>query len=308
MKLLRATFSNVMGVADRTVDFADRRSGFARDLVVITGPPGSGKTRLLEALIAAKQIIAPQGQLVNGAAWLRPGAAIGRIDVVWQFSAAEQRRSNAKSMFVETSALLSSRVCGAEVAKGAREVLMAYDHEHSVARDGIGKLEYFASNRALPPPGAASGTSVAEQRMLRAGSDERKYAWIPRFIVGLESDPSRASRFAARLAALSPTVRYEPASPGRSPLEVFTSRGAKLRPTALSSTEMDAVLLAATATLIGLSNSIALVDGPELGADDASLPAWLHSVRALGEDLQVIAATSRNPALLGVDAVVEVTQ
>ncbi len=72
MKLLRATFSNVMGVADRTVDFADARSGFARDVVVISGPPASGKTRLCEALVAARQIIAPLGQLVHGGAWLRP--------------------------------------------------------------------------------------------------------------------------------------------------------------------------------------------------------------------------------------------
>ena len=48
--------------------------------------------------------------------------------------------------------------------------------------------------------------------------------------------------------------------------------------------------------------------GPELGADDGALPAWLRGVRGLGEDLQVIVATSRNPALLGVDAVVEVTR
>ncbi|HEY4116704.1 MAG TPA: hypothetical protein VGM56_02560, partial [Byssovorax sp.] len=54
----------------------------------------------------------------------------------------------------------------------------------------------------------------------------------------------------------------------------------------------DAVLLAATAIAIDLVSSLVLVDRPELYADPANFGAFVKGLGALGDDNQLVLASS----------------
>ena len=84
MKLLRATFLSIRGLPDMTCDFSRGQNDVARDVVVVTGPASSGKTRLLEALIAAKEVIAPYGAPLASEPWIRPGDDAAKIELTFQ--------------------------------------------------------------------------------------------------------------------------------------------------------------------------------------------------------------------------------
>ena len=79
MKLARVSFLGVRGLADATYDLVGP-SGVPHDLVVVTGPTASGKTRFLEAVVAAKEAIAPYGLLQAGAPWVASGS-VGAVAV-----------------------------------------------------------------------------------------------------------------------------------------------------------------------------------------------------------------------------------
>jgi hypothetical protein len=64
----------------------------------------------------------------------------------------------------------------------------------------------------------------------------------------------------------------------------------------LSDSERDAVLFAATALVIDLHCSIALIDRPDLFTDPAAAAALLAGLRALGEDNQLFLAPRRPAA------------
>ncbi|MBK8941587.1 MAG: hypothetical protein IPM79_29285 [Polyangiaceae bacterium] len=59
MKLSRATFLGIRGLPDVTFDLTSPDTGRPHPVVVLTGPPESGKTRALEAILAAKDVLAP---------------------------------------------------------------------------------------------------------------------------------------------------------------------------------------------------------------------------------------------------------
>jgi|GEM_PF-133064 len=75
MKIQRAELLGIAGVPDLSLDLTSSSTGEPHARVVVTGPAGSGKTRLLEALIAAKEAIRPYGPLATGAPWIRAGQA-----------------------------------------------------------------------------------------------------------------------------------------------------------------------------------------------------------------------------------------
>ena len=109
-----------------------------------------------------------------------------------------------------------------------------------------------------------------------------------------------AASAATAEASASETKRFE--IPGGD-LFGFTTPAQRTRPgehdiaAELSTTEADAVVFAATATLVRHDRSVVLIDRPELSADERSIVTWLDAVRGLGEDSQLILASS-SPALL----------
>lgn len=292
MKLCRAEFLAIRGVPDVTWNLARTAAGTPVDVGVVTGGPASGKTRLLEAILTAKEIIAPYSLPVDGRPWLRPGESAAKIELTFILDAEEQRRAGGVPAMVHTEALFTPAGCHADVDDAFASVLDRYEH----APD-LGKLDYYAANRGIAPAGPMHGTSAVEQRLYRLGRDSRKYSFIPRLLRELDASPGRRDWFGKALTSLCPELAYAPSSVGDGQ-RCFSSRGgAPASATELSSTESEAVLFAATAALVHLDRSIVLIDRPEQSAGERSIAAWVAAARHLGDDTQLILA-SRSPALL----------
>lgn len=305
MKLLRATFLSIRGVPDVTIDFGDPHRGVPHDVVALTGPAGSGKTRVLEALFAAKEVIGAYGPPITGAPWIAPGADGAKIELTLVLDEVEQGWTGIGQPTVQAEALFEPRLCRSEADDGLVALLERYEHG-----DGAGKVEYFPANRCVAPRGAMRGLSQVEQRGLRPSRDVRKYDFIPRLLHAFAADgtyvPQR-DRFEAGVTSLCPHLRYI-APAGGTGQETFSSGGAdEVAPQDLSSTEADAVVIAATASLLGFERSLVLIDRPELSADEAAMPGWLAAVRALAGDVQIVLATSSRAALASLDSRAVVT-
>ncbi len=141
------------------------------------------------------------------------------------------------------------------------------------------------------------GLSDVEQRLYRLTRDQRKYSFIPRLLRELDLQPARRAWFSAALESLCPDLVYDVSS-SRDGQRGFSSRGAeKALLNELSTTEAEAVLFAATATMVHHDRSILLIDRPEQSAGERSIAAWVNGARHLGKDTQLLLASS-SPALL----------
>lgn len=296
MKISRATFLAISGLPDITCDFTDPETGRPRDVVVLTGPPHSGKTRAMEAILFAKEVIgsylsAPE----DGEGWIREGAETAKIELTFALDAYEQNCYGLEAeAFAE--ALLAPDNVAAEVDEGLVALLTDYEHGPRT-----GKLEYFAATRALPPHSTGGYKEDAQARH-RTTSSPTKYGFIKSWLASLGKDAGGARRFQNHLERLCPRLSYRPAT-GSDPTRciVRSKDGDPATPAELSSTEADAVLFAATAALVWFERSILFVDRPELSADEATFPAWLTAARGLAEDAQIILASSSPAVLAAVD-------
>jgi len=147
MKVARLRTQGFRGLPDHTYSFAHARSGAPFDVVLITGDAGSGKTSLLEAIIAAKEDIGAYGTPPAQATYLREGTPTARLDVSWLLSASEAHRAGLRERMVSTTSILGE---GAPPLSEHPSGLRALFREHS--RDAAqGKVEYFHAERTLPP-------------------------------------------------------------------------------------------------------------------------------------------------------------
>jgi energy-coupling factor transporter ATP-binding protein EcfA2 len=296
MKIAKVSFSGIRGVADATFDLVNPSTGEPHSLVVVTGPAAGGKTRLLEALIVAKEIMASYGGVVPTAGWVRDDEA-AKISIDWHLDPLERTFAGHEAPIATTEALFLGDGTRAEIDEGVQTLLERYEHEHDK-----GKIEYFPVNRCIPRYGGAHGLEAIHQRLLRPTSDERKYAFVPRFLESLRRDPGRAEYFGALLGYLSSTVRLATETSPDRPFAVLTSTDGHLAEThELSSSEVEAVIFAATATLLGLSKSVVLVDRPELHAQPENVSKLVQALCSLGRDNQVIVATGSHEVVASVD-------
>ncbi|EYF08794.1 ATP-binding protein [Chondromyces apiculatus] len=292
MKLLRATFLSVNGLRDVTCDFSRTMQESARDVVVITGAPASGKTRVIEAILAAKEVIAPYGPPIHSDPWIRPGDDAAKVALTFLFDEEEQRRIGGIPAVMEAEALFNMRGANADADEGLVALVERYGHDPR-----HGKLDYFAANRWLPPPGPMHGLGAIEQRLYRLGRDARKYSFVPRLLAEIVNDAEKQARFRTAIERLSPTLRYV-GPPGTDPLRCFSSRGGyAATPSELSTSEQDAVVFAATSVHVRHEKSVVFIDRPELFVGERGIVAWMEAVRGLADDVQIIVA-STSPALL----------
>lgn len=295
MKILRATFLSIRGVPDLTWDMGRGGDG-PHDVVVVTGPAASGKTRLLEALLAAKEVLGSYGPPPDSAEWIRPGDRTAKIEITFALDADEQRRAGNAPATVQGEALFAPQGVAAEIDEGVVDLLERYEHDPR-----SGKWDYVPAQRGVPTLGPPHGIEAFEQRALRVGRDARKYAFVPRLVMDLERDAARRGRFDAALAAICPWLAFVGVTPDQ-PLGAFSSRGQPpLGLGELAQSEVDAVIFAATATLVRLDHSIQLIDRPELSTDERSAGVLVSALRTLGEDLQLILATTSPSVLAAVE-------
>lgn len=280
MKIQRATFIGIRGVPDLTLDLTDPRTLAPHALVVVSGPSGSGKTRMIEALIAAKEAIRPYGPMAAGAPWIGDGGA-AKILVTFHLDEAEREFAGTLSPTLEGEVIFYPDRTSAEVDDGLRAVLGRYSHNPA-----YGKVDYFPAERRVPMFPPLRGLGPAEQRVARLGKDQRKYGFVIPFLRTLDHDVARRERFAAGLAALSPTCRYVADPSGEVIPRCFSSRGgAPVNVVQLSHGEADAVIFAATAAAIGLDHSLIFIDRPDLHIDD--LHHLVSGLASLGQDNQL---------------------
>ncbi|MFO0588385.1 MAG: hypothetical protein U0441_12625 [Polyangiaceae bacterium] len=292
MKIGKIVTRGVRGVPDGAHDLTDPRTGEPHSLVFVTGPSASGKTRLLEAVMAAKEWVAPYGSRPSASAWIRPGEPAAKVTIGWRLSAEEQAYGAAGDASAETESIFTNTGYSMPEEDGIVAVLRRYDHGHET-----GKLEYFPAYRPVPATGIGIGLSPFEQRPLRASGEPRKFASVTRVVHEIAGGGPTAEYFADILSRLSPTCRFEPAISADAFPRCFRGAGGMRSIRELSASEVDAVVLAATAVMIGLSHSVVLLDTPEMFADPAFLPQLAEGLLSLGQDVQVIAAT-RAPELL----------
>lgn len=287
MKIQSVTFIGVRGVRDATFDLAAREGG-AHELVVVTGPSASGKTRVVEAIIAAVEAIAPHAPQAPPGAWIADDVEAAKIKLAFHLGDEERVYAASSGPIQEAEVTFTGERTRAHAGGGLIAVLERYTHDPRK-----GKLEYFPSNRRIATNPPFHGLGVMEQQTLRSGKDPRKYAFILRFLRDLPDDTHRAQRFASLLEALSPTVRYVHGRASEGVPRCLSSHGrAPVSPGELSDGEADAVIFAATATAIGLGRSLVFVDRPELFADAERIPHTVHALQGLGEDNQLFLATS----------------
>jgi hypothetical protein len=280
MKIQRATFIGVLGVPDLTVDLTDPRIGVPHGLVVVSGPSASGKTRMIEALIAAKEAIRSYGPMAAGAPWIRAGSA--KILVTIHLDEAEREFAGTASQTLEGEVIFHPDRISAEADEGLRAVLGRYSHNPL-----YGKVDYFPAERRIPTFPPYPGLGPAEQRLMRLAKDPRKYGFVLPFLHSIAHESARRERFAASLAALSPSCRYVPNAFEDAIPRCFSSRGGEpVTAMQLSHGEADAVMFAATAAAIGLDRSLVFVDRPDLHVDE--LEPFIAGLVSLGHDNQLI--------------------
>jgi hypothetical protein len=269
-------------------------------IVVVTGPAASGKTRLLEAIVAGKEGVAPYATMLAPEAMLRTPGDTAKIALGWYLNEEEMRFAGVSNPLQPTEAIFDEEGVHADGEEGVLALLERYAHD-----ERFGKIEYFPWSRDVAPFGASHGLSPIEQRVLRPGRDPRKYSFVPRFLGSLPTDRAAAERFTAHLGRLSSTVAYAPQG-GSEPWKSLRSSGRGLPDravdvTELSSSEVDAVIFAATAALVRLDRSVVLVDRPALHVEPSARAAYLAALAARGADAQHVVATTSPEMLAAVE-------
>lgn len=292
MKLLGVETIDVRGLENGVYSFAKGPTQ-AHDRVLITGSSGAGKTRLLEVIVAARELLAIHEQLPEHATLIRPGNRTSRTILSWLLTADEQAMIGAARPVV-TSEVIFGADQPEEVDSRIGFLLERYGHD-----DATPKVEYFSEQRRLDLGGGDASLEEYAHVQLRAtmGPTPRKFSWLPSFLERLKDAPEQAARFAGSIERFSRSAAYDARR------HALTSRGRVLRsPHELSASEADAVMLSATAAFVGLSGSIVLIDRPDLHGIDAAHA--LAGLAGLGSDNQLIMATSAPAFAAGFDGAI----
>ncbi len=323
MKISEIVLKNVRALPDlrRSLTDASRK---AHDVVLITGPMGSGKTRLLAAIAAWKEAIAPYGAAPVMSGLARDPGAPSEITAVWELSPEETAREQLTTGTHRVKVDVGPGALAPEVDRGLRKVLSAFSRDPA-----RGKMEYFPASRGLSDrrlPVPLDALSEKSEAPIRTADDPDKYgierAWLTarldadlvaagatlegRGVLISRQAPDSLTAVKAAIAKLCPHLRLvglgesgnrrEPRFLRAAPdsradrAEVFLSE--------LSTGEQQAVLFAAAFQRLALSRSVVLIDTPELGLHPADHARFFRTLCALGEDNQIFAATS-SPGILG---------
>ncbi len=287
MRVARVAVHGVGGVPDGWVDLTRGQPEPAR-LVAIAGPPGAGKTRWLEVVVAAKEATAPYGSTPASDAWIARGRGAAKVSVEWWLDPAEAAFAGVESSLQTAETIFArEKLPRTHVDPGLGAVLGRYDHDPEIA-----KVDYFPADRAIPASSPHLGSLVAQQRLLRLSSQSGKYGALVRWAGELartaEDGWRRLTELFERLARGRRLLAVEDGSGG---VAFDTGRGDVVDVHRLGSADKMAFLFAATALMVGLRRSVVLVDTPELHLPADQTPRLLGELLAACPASQWIVAT-----------------
>jgi len=314
VKLLRIDVQNFRGVPDGTYELG--HGDAPHDVVVVTGRPSSGKTSLLEAIVAAKEAAGPYGSPPDAKWCLRSGAMQGRVVTTWVLTEAEAELAAQTSPVCTTSWDFGEGSARVEGDSRVRQLLATH-----APGPASGKFEYFPATRRLfgeawrplPPP------SKSADLFFRLARAPEKYACIRRMFVDLAladgirtagalalrglaiqgSQSDSLAPFKKALGTLAPDLRLVSVEPReRSACILFQRRdGVQVELENLSDSEQQLVVFAATFVQQSLDNSVVLIDTPEANIHPYEHVRLLQGLIGLGRGNQLIVATTSEAIL-----------
>jgi predicted ATPase len=306
MKIQRISTNGFRGLPDRSFELVEGRGGRPFDLVLVTGPAGSGKTSFLDAIIAAKEDVGAYGPRRSAAELVRPGEAGAKVRLSWVLGADERARAGGSAAEIATESIFSAAFGPSpDHDAGLAAVLGEYDRDPAV-----GKVEYFHASRRMPQAwGAraiAAGAIPSVDRGLRLSRDDAKFAGLVELAVqvllGLdEADPNArddrrgAERLSSAFASLCRSgKRLDGVQRAGGAIEprFVDATGLRSGLAELSDGERQAFLFAATFLRSGINGSLVLIDTPELHLGGPDAAAFLAAVARLGVDNQLVVATA----------------
>jgi hypothetical protein len=319
MKLARLALHRFAGAPDGAWSFLHPVTAQPHPVTLVTGRAASGKTSLLRAVAAVKELVGGYGPPPDPAHLRRRGEPTGKISATWLLTPAEAARAGLTGPSLETEVSLDDGPSPL-FDPGVRALFSTFAAEPST-----GKFELFPANRAIPrahPAAPAVPTDLATAR-LRLSDEPRKYAGVRGALVelALADAAAAAGRLAERavvarweqadslapikqaLAALAPRLRLAGVDLRGGAPEVRFARddGRELELADLSASEEQALLFAVMFDRIGLAGSVVLVDQPELSLHPDDQARVLRVLATLREDNQIIAATTSEALLAAAD-------
>jgi hypothetical protein len=307
MRIVDLAVEGIGGLPDGTYSFAGS-SGVPADVTLVAGEAGSGKTRLLEAIIAAKESVGSWGSGARFGTLKRSNASRAAIVARWILSPSECDEGRLTTTeFTTTSTIDEKGNTPTDSPIGLKRVFQAHDEA------GLARFGYLHGERGWPSyevPEAQAFTMLA--------ADNRKFGHLlPKTFDLLAEDQESAARTAAEGGLSLPGARShltdlrEALRPflsrhalasfarhgGDRELVFQTRRGDSIPGSALSGSERHALLVALDTILNHRRSGLMLVDEPELHRHPLEHVPFFDAYRELLRGTQIIAATS-SPSLL----------
>ncbi|HTJ83934.1 MAG TPA: hypothetical protein VL400_19580, partial [Polyangiaceae bacterium] len=208
MKLSRIGLKGVAGLPDLEAEFGASPPG----LVFVEGGPASGKTRLIEAVLACLEVAGPYHGIVRAEDWVAPGGAFQRAEMQLDFALDEVEHEDARAfgpLGEEARVVVSfergpaGHTVQRRVDRGLARLLERYAHDGRA-----GKREYFPETRQLAWGSRNDGTGALQQSLLRSTKDPQKYSFIARYLESASRDKPERERIAEAVARLVPWLRF----------------------------------------------------------------------------------------------------
>ncbi len=312
MKLVRVRLTNIGCLPDGEYSFLDRHTGRPLAIALVTGAACSGKTTLLEAVVAAKEAAGAYAPPADARPLLRRGADRGAIEATWAFDEQEIARLGLREGVATTRLDITSAGTKCRPDASLTPLFASFSTDPTRA-----KFAYFADNRSLPAndwrPSGPTISAQAEAR-LHLGRTLDKYQPLVRHFVDLAvsqglqataimeqrgvalraSAPDSFAELRRLLAILLPHLRFCGVGLADGAPRVLFERadGSVVDLERLSALERQCLIFAGTFWRVGLHRSVVLVDTPELHAHPRVQVGLVRAIEALGHHNQLIIATS----------------
>ncbi|NUP05731.1 MAG: hypothetical protein HOW73_06685 [Polyangiaceae bacterium] len=292
MRIQSIETNGCRAIADRKYDLPPFAEG--KNLVAVVGPPASGKTSLLDVIAAGKEVVAPYGTQPAPSDLVRQGFAECKIIIDWGLTEDEEDFAAIDGPPRTEAIVRRQGLPDTDGDPGLVALLERYSHY-----PGYGKIDYFPDDRGIPQHAVVGPDLVVDQQMRRLSRGPGKYAALSRFtrtaLTG--ADEGRTGETLKELFhKLCPWKKLVGIGGLGSPV-FHSSSGVETPLDRLSASEAMAFLFAATFVMVGLHDSVVLIDTPELRFGPGDGARVLRELMGFAPTTQFIVATA-DPAVI----------